>query len=73
MPNTVSGTVSGKTGPGISTGTVTYPNITALDFLVSSGVLQVNYGAGQRAYIDYNQLTTITMTISGTNLAITIS
>lgn len=73
MANTVTGTISGKVGPALSSGTVTYPNISALHYEVTRGVLQVDYGNGQRAFIDYNQLTTITMTISGTVLSITIS
>jgi hypothetical protein len=70
---TASGTVGGKSGPGITSTAIALPNITRFDLDIARGVLTIYYGANQIGYYDYTQTTVVTDTISGTTSTFVVS
>lgn len=73
MANTVVCTVTGKIGPGLTATSQSFVGVTSIVYNIVGGTLEIVYGAGKRAFFDYNQTTTVTMTISGTVTTVTIS
>lgn len=71
--NSVTCTVSGKIGPGLTVTSTSFTGVTGVFFNILGGTFEILYGAGKKATFDYNQTTTITMTISGTVTTLTIS
>lgn len=66
-------TVSGKTGPGNTVTSASFPNISKIILEPIRQMLQVFYGNNQYAEVDYSQTTVLTDTISGATSTFVVS
>lgn len=68
------GTVTGVVGPGNTATAVKLSDITEISFRVDKSVLEVKYAKGQKtAHVSLGGVTTVTYSISGGQVTLTVS